>query len=61
MCEFVFKFGNTGLVDVLVCPGGLIFRIFSQVGIVSNRLLDPLNKARSLDPYAMLNSSSRAA
>ena len=32
--ELVFQFGDTGLVDFLLCLGGLIFRILSQVGFV---------------------------
>jgi hypothetical protein len=38
----------------LICLGSLIFRILGQVGIISNRFLNPLNKARSVDPDAIL-------
>ena len=42
--ELVFKFANPGLIDLLVCLGSVVFRILSQVGIVSNRFLNPLDK-----------------
>jgi hypothetical protein len=48
----------TGFIDFLVCFGGLVLRILSQVGVVGNRFLNPLNETRSLDPDAV--SSSRA-
>src|SRR6266536_4880139 len=51
--ELVFQFGNTGLVDFLLCLGGLIFRILRQVGIVGDRFLNALNETRSLDPNAV--------
>src|SRR6266700_1632170 len=51
--ELVLQFGNTSLVDFLLCLGGLIFRILSQVSIVGDCFLNPLNEPRSLDPNAI--------
>jgi hypothetical protein len=51
--KFVLKFKNTGLIDLLVCLGGLVLRILGQVGIVGNRFLNPLNQTWTLDPGAL--------
>src|SRR5262249_20274668 len=52
-CKSILKFNNAGLIDLLVCLGGLVLGILSEVGVVRNRFLNPLNQTRALDPDAL--------
>src|SRR5262245_52552640 len=43
-----------GLIDLLVCFGSLVLGILSQISIVGNRLLNPLNQTWALDPDTLV-------
>jgi hypothetical protein len=51
--ELIFKFDYTCLVSLLLCLGNLIVRVFSQVRVVGNCLLDTLNETWPLDRDAV--------
>ncbi len=59
--ELLLQLTNSSFIYFLVCYRNLIFGVLRQIGIIGGRVLDSANHPRSLNPNAMLRSSTRAA
>src|SRR4029453_9047770 len=50
----VLKYDNPSFIHQLACLGRVVLRILSQVGIIGNRFLHPLNETWSLDRHELV-------